>query len=307
MKNASECLCSVAISTMGGVELALYGFRSWLLQDIDEPYEVIVNLFNDAAPRFEALREGANPHCRVFIRSHPAPAFYNISASNNLGIHFARGRYVLVVNADIIYRADLIRRSIADLDRRQVAYALASRVNLTEEQTRSLQPPAAYTRENGFADLAKLPHEPSARWHFLSPWIIRRDIAHAVGGWDPRVLMAEDMDISARVMHYLRRTGQQTTLYHLPEADGYHLWHTSTGLFDAYTQSKAIFGPRNDRLSADPGSTEDVLPSDLDDGERILSDIRQTQPPPLRKHSAGSLVGVARRRFNKAWQALRRG
>src|SRR4051795_5441010 len=83
----SQPQLSVVLNIMGRLELADYGFRSWMLQDLDRPYEVVCNLFNDQQARYEQLAQGRNSNCRLVIHAYERPAFFNISAANNLGLH----------------------------------------------------------------------------------------------------------------------------------------------------------------------------------------------------------------------------
>src|SRR5438874_2449745 len=94
---------SIILNVMGLRELAVYGFRSWLLQDYERPYEVVLNLFYPCRELFEPLIAGANPNCQVRIFQHEEPEYFNISASNNLGLHLSGGRVIFFANSDIIY------------------------------------------------------------------------------------------------------------------------------------------------------------------------------------------------------------
>lgn len=298
---------SIVLNVMGLRELAVYGFRSWLLQDFGRPYEVILNLFTPYRHLFDPLIAGANPNCRAIIHQHEEPEFFNVSAANNFGLHLSRGRYVMFSNADIIYPSYFLSRAVAELEQRDVCYAVAGRLNLTAAQSAELRPVTDYTRERGFDHLVGLERSPSDVWPAISPWMLRRDVALAVGGFDPRILMAEDRDLNDRVMHYLRRTGQQHNLVAFCDLLGYHQYHTSTGQFDAFTPAKAIIEPRYQRLTADPNSTEDVVPTRLDDGHSILEDIRKTQKPPRMNQYRTDFKGKLARRAQKVWSALVHG
>src|SRR2546423_15196274 len=100
---------SIVLNVMGLRDLAIYGFRSWMLQDFDRPYEVILNLFIPAADQFESLKAGANPNCIPRIVQHEKPEYFNISASNNMGLHLVRGEYVFFANVDMIFPGNFLR------------------------------------------------------------------------------------------------------------------------------------------------------------------------------------------------------
>jgi len=301
-----EPQASIVVNVMGLRELAAYGFRSWMIQDYGQPYEVVLNLFNDARPIFEKLREGANPNCRVVINEVEPPEMFNISAANNLGLHLSTGKYVIFANSDIIHPAHFLSRAMGELEARSICYAVASRMNLSQQQNKLLRSdPGSYTREQGFTEIEGTEKAIEAPvWRAFSPWIVRRDIAFAIGGFDMQILAGEDTDLSYRIMHYLRRQGLQQVLFGLTDLYGYHQWHPTTGLMDVITDARRIYVPREQRLSADPNSTEDVVDSPLNDRQALLDVIRKTKkPPPGHKFR----VDFKRRfslRAKKVWDAL---
>jgi hypothetical protein len=299
---------SIVLNVMGLRELAVYGFRSWMLQDYDQPYEVILSLFTKARDMFDPLVEGKNPNCIVRITEYEEPEYFNISAANNLGLHLSKGRYVMFANSDIIYPAHFLKRAMAELSGRDICYAIAARMNMTGAQCQRLKPPISYTRENPFSELIGLERGTDASvWNAISPWMLRRDIAFAVGGFDKQVLIAEDRDLTDRVMHYLRRNHLQHALLAMTDLCGYHQHHANTGLFDAFTQSKAVFEPRRVRMEADPKSIEDVVPTPLSDFDALMRDIRETKKPPLMNQYRQDWKGKVSRRARKVWNALAYG
>jgi hypothetical protein len=297
---------SIVLNVMGLRELAAYGFRSWMIQDYDQPYEVVLNLFNDARPMFEKLREGANPNCRVAINEVEPPEMFNISAANNLGLHDSTGKYVIFANSDIIHPAHFLSRAMGEIEARNICYAVASRMNLSEQQNKLLRSdPASYTREKGFTEIQGTEKAIEALvWRAFSPWIVRRDIAFAIGGFDMRILAGEDKDLNDRVMHYLRRQGLQQVLFGLTDLFGYHQWHPTTGLMDVITDARAIYIPRDQRLSADPDSTEDIVDSPLNDRQAILDVIRKTKKPATGHALRVDYRGKLSRRARKVWDAI---
>jgi hypothetical protein len=300
---------SIVLNVMGLRELATRGFRSWLLQDIPRPYELILNLFNDARPMFDRLLDGINPICRLLIKEYKPPEYFNTSAANNLGLHVSSGAYVLFANADIIYPSHFLRRALAELARRDIRFAIASRVNLNPQQTIALRAAESYSRQNPF-DLSLDGLERLADqsvWPALSPWMIRRDAAFELGGFDPRIIMAEDRDFMERGLHYLRRKGLQETLFSFCDLHGYHQYHTSTGLLDTMPQSKAIREPRRKILDADPNSTEDVIGTPLGDFDALLRNLYDTKKPPMLNQYRKDWRGKLSRRGRRVWDALVRG
>ena len=142
---------------MGRLELADYGFRSWMLQELDRPYEVILLLFNDQQARFEKLAEVPHPNCRLLIKSYERPAFFNISViANNLGIHFARGRYILFANADVIYPGGTARTISDELTRRDICYAILSRASWRCRTKQSAQARGRHRVAGDFDPLSNL-------------------------------------------------------------------------------------------------------------------------------------------------------
>lgn len=299
---------SIVLNVMGLRELAVYGFRSWMLQDYDRPYEVILNLFYPCREMFDPLVEGKNPNCDVKIFQNEESEYFNISAANNLGLHQSIGKYVMFANSDIIYPAHFLKRAMTELTDRDICYAVAARMNMTEAQCRQLKAPMYYSRDNPFKELLGLERTADASvWPSISPWMLRRDVAFEIGGFDKRVLMAEDRDLGDRVMHYLRRKKLQHALISLVDLCGYHQHHGSSGLFDAFTQSKAVFEPRRQRMEADPASTEDVVATPLNDRDALMRDIRQTKKPPLMNQYRQDFKGKIVRRAKKVWNALAYG
>ena len=254
---------TIILNDMERTDLAVYGFRSWLLQEVDFPYEVVLVLFNDRRERFDVLCEAAHPQCVPRIHVYDPPEFFNISAANNLGLHAATGRYVLFANSDIIYPSHYLRSVVRELETHQLAYLQGSRINLTPAQTQQLRPVGAYTPDANFDGLVGRENRRKLITG-SSPWVVRRDIARNIGGFDANVLCHEDSDFNDRVMHYLRRHDQQHCLYAICDLFGYHLAHAASELYDLSTAAKAIVEARRERLRLNPQSTEDIVPTPLD-------------------------------------------
>jgi hypothetical protein len=303
-----EVEASIILNVMGLRELAVYGFRSWMLQDYDRPYEIVLNLYNDARPMFDKLLPPLNPNCRVQINVFDAPEFFNISATNNLGLHLARGKFVFWANADIIYPAQFLKHAMAELIRRDIYFAVASRVNLSRPLTHEItaKPPEDYASTCAFDHLPPLERTGKLTiWRAISPWIMRRDTANAIGGFDARVLVAEDRDLMIRAMHYLRRMGLQHALFSLSDLSGFHLDHDSTGLARAMDESVRLMKERETLMDADPNSAADVINTPLHDRKALLDTIRLTRRPPAVKMQGG-MKKVARR-AQKVWQTMLHG
>ena len=298
---------SIILNDMDRSADAAHGFRSWMLQETDRPYEVILNLLNDRESMFRGLAEGCSPMCRPIINVYPRPAFFNIAAVNNLGLHVSSGEYVFFCNSDIIYPSSFLRTVVSELSRRVIGYALGARVNLTARQTQALRRPVSYTSSSKYDGLVGFENIPGRMLSIgCSPWMVRRDVASAIGGFDPRVCCHEDSEFNDRVIHYLRRKGLQQFIFAVSSLFGYHLDHPASELYWLSTQSKAILEPRRQRLLADPESEEDVLPTRLDSLDALLADLRLTAPPPP-SPMQWQLPRTAYRRLRGAVRALIQG
>ncbi|MEW5802902.1 MAG: glycosyltransferase [bacterium] len=273
-------IASIVLNDMNRTFYAAYGYRSWMLQDIQQPYEVILNLFNDKEHYFKMLSSGCNSRCTPVIKSYPQPEFFNIAAANNLGLYYANGTYVLFANSDVIYPSNFLREYIRELSMRKICYALGSRVYLNARQTQSLSEPITYTLENNFDFMRGYENLKGRKTGgSSSPWTVLREVAQNIGGFDPQIVCHEDSEFNDRVMHYLRRTGQQHCLYSVVDLFGYHLSHPDSELYDASIQAISILEPRRVRLQSDPGSSEDICPTRLHSLKSLKEDFYKTIPP----------------------------
>jgi hypothetical protein len=298
---------SIVLNVLGLRELAVYGFRSWMLQDYDRPYEVVLNLFAPCRELFDPLVVGKNPNAIVSVYQYETPPFFNISAANNLGLHKGRGKYIMFANADVIYPGWFLQRAMSELNGRDLAYAVAARCNMTPQQSDTVhhKTPLQYTRADPFNELiGKEREEGVYNMAAISPWMIRRDEAFAVGGFDPKVLFAEDRDLDYRLLHYLRRTGQQQAMVSFCNLYGYHQHHSSTGLINAWTESKLLMESRGRRLEEDLSSTEDMLATKLNDLDALMRDMADTKRPPAGNQYRKDWRGKVRRRAKRVWDAM---
>jgi hypothetical protein len=302
----NDVALTVVLNAMGRLELAELGFRPWMLQQWDRPYQIVLSLFNDQHERFEKLTEGKNPNCQVVIRSYEKPEFFNISAANNLGLHFATGEFVMFANSDIVYPSWYGRRFAENMQRSRLGYAAGARFNVTEEQTHALRPASQYTNKDNFDFMHNEWPYPEQRmiWVGCGPWTVRRDVARAIGGFDPAVLVSEDDDISARAVHYLARHGEQDTIVCLAQLIGYHLHHPSSELFNHHYESHKIIDPRCDRLRANPQSTEDIIPNRLDDLDSLIDAMRKTKRPSSVAKYRRNTIRKIRGRVSAAFNVL---
>lgn len=299
---------SVILNVMAFPELAMYGLRSWLLQDFKRPYEVVLSVYNNETTRFEPLLKDKNPNCRVILKSFDPPEFFNISAANNVGMNLSSGEYVFFANADVIYLGDFLSRAVWEFEHHHLAYAVAARVNLLKEHVDALKPAMEYTGAHAFDFMSPYMYAHGVTtWPALSPWMSRRDVAYAIGGFDPKVLVAEDRDIDQRATHYIKRNNLQHSHISFCNLRGYHLFHPSTGLFDAFTQSKAVIEARQKIMDADPNSTADVVNNPLNDYDALVKEMRSTPKPPLLQHMHASLPDRIKRRAKDVWHTLRHG
>ncbi|MGA2585266.1 MAG: hypothetical protein ABSG31_18505 [Tepidisphaeraceae bacterium] len=303
MDGSNHIGLSIALNVMGRVELAEYGFRSWMLQDAEEPYEVVLNLFNEDLPKFQKLSEGRNPNCKLIIKTYPKPEYFNISAANNLGIFHSTGRHVLFANSDVIYPSRIARRLVDDLERHSIAYFILTRANLTEEQSQALKAPNNYRRAGDFDGLDELAI--ASIWRADNGWVVRRDVAIAIGGFDPKILVMEDVDITDRLGHYLARKNIQHGILGSVDLRGYHLYHPTSELFDTNHEARQILTARRARLQKDPNSTEDVMPTNFNSHEVLAEEIRNTvRPAKLNRYRQDTGKKVVKR-VKRAFDVLR--
>lgn len=289
---------SVVLNAMGRLELADLGFRGWMLQEWDEPYEVVLSLFNDQQPRYEALTAGKNPNCQVVIRSYERPAFFNISAANNLGLHFASGEFVMFANSDVVYPSYFGKRFVDAMRRHKVGYAVGSRYNLPEVRTQQLQSASSYTRESNldFLDREWTYSGTPPIWMGCGPWTARRDVAWAIGGFDPNVMCSEDDDFASRAVAYLAKRGEQDAAACFQQLLGFHLYHPGSELFNSHHDSHLIIDPRRDRLRKGQGERDIVVPNRLDDLESLKEAMRRTvKPSSTAKYRQNTLKKIAGR------------
>jgi hypothetical protein len=278
-------IASIILNDMNRTREASYGYRSWMLQDIQEPYEVILNLYNDQKPQFESLGAGGNPYCSRGTNVFAPNAFFNSSAANNIGLHFASGKYVFFTNSDIIYPSNYLRIVSKEISKRDVCFSLGSRINLNSDQTSSLSAPSQYTIKNNFDFMIGYENLPGrVMIHGMSPWMILRSIAENIGGFNPKVLCNEDSEFDDRAMHYLRRTDQQLCLYAITDIYGYHLHHEPSELYHASILAKSIVEPQRLQLTANPNGTEDIIPTNLRSLGSLLNDFHGTVPPNEEMH-----------------------
>jgi hypothetical protein len=117
----------------------------------------------------------------------------------------------------------------------------------------------------------------------IGTWVFQRDTIRAIGGYDPKVWAFEDAECNDRVLHYLRRENLQYCHCSLLDLYGYHVHHAPSELYDLSALSKHILEPRRRRLLLDPDSKEDVVDTQLDCLEVLLSDLArlpEVQPNP---------------------------
>ena len=302
----SPVTATVVLNDMNRTEYALYGFRSWMLQDIDRPYEVVLNLFNDRRGGFDVLARGANPHCRAVINVFDPPTVFSIFRRPTISAFTSPPEPMSCWPIRMSSApSHFLRRAMDELDRREICYCTSTRINLTPEQTDALKPADQYSQTADFDELCGTEYCPGiSKWVGVSPWIVRRDIAAAVGGFDANVVCHEDADLDERVMHYLRRHKLQDVLYVLSDLLGYHMHHPPSELYSLSTGARDVFVPRRQRLRAAPDSTEDVVPTPLGSLESLLAEMRQVQPPEA-KHLPDSTK--LRSRVRRALRVLMKG
>lgn len=296
---------SIVLTDMDRTAFALHGFRSWLLQDFDEPYEVIICLFNEEKRQFERLCQTGNPNATIKIYSWERPEHFNISAANNLGLHYAQGHWVFFANSDVIYPSGYLKPVVDELRARDLWFALGSRVNLSYTLTEGLNSPFTYNAIGAydFLQTAESSSE-SGFWGFGSPWIIERTTAVAIGGYDPRILCHEDRDITERAMCFLRRHMRQTLCYAIIEHFGYHLFHPQSDLYAFGESSRSILRHRKELMSTPEGWAACVVNNDLNDLACLVSAMKRTPKPEVHTGPKPSFATKVMGRCKKAFQTL---
>jgi len=187
-----------------------------------------------------------------------------------------------------------------------VSYADAWRVNLGPTPTKALAPPLSYDGTTNYDFLVERESQTPAGG--VCAWLARREVARAIGGFDPRVLCHEDKDFEARILHYLSRNGAQRIVCTLKGLRGFHLFHEASELYNLSRAAKAIVEPRRYRLLVDPASSEDVVPTQLGSLQALLSDLAEGRPPHWSIGSAlRSAKGLrwARNAYRRGWAAVR--
>lgn len=299
---------SVVLNDMDRTEAALLSFRSWLLQSAHFDFRVVMNVFNDRRVDYERVasevRQGSTA---ALIVEHPRPAAFNISAANNIGLHYCDGDWVFFANSDVVHTAAYLRRIMTELERRNLLYAIGGRVNLDQLQTRELLNCAAGDTAARLEQLAGTEFLPGQRiWGVGSPWMIRRPIVEEIGGFDPQIVCYEDRDLTERAMHYLRRTGKQDALWVSLDVFGYHLDHPPSDLYDIGGPSRYRLDARRAMLNADASSTADVMPCDLSDIKALERTLLQTPAAAPQILSRPRRAAVLNR-LRKAARVLRHG
>jgi hypothetical protein len=230
---------------------------------------------------------------------YPRPPAFNIAAANNIGIHSAKGNYLVIANSDIIYPPDYLETLGRELLKRNIHFATTSRVQLSSAQTSALRPPSEYNRSDDYAFIKTLRNDRNMILG-ISPWVFQRDIILAIGGYDPRVWVHEDAECNDRVLHYLRRQNLQYCHCVLLDLFGYHVHHPPSELYDLSAHAKQIFEPRRVRLQRYPDSEEDVVDTKLDSLPALLADLArmpESQPDlhiPVRQRLRKVVAFVAR-------------
>jgi glycosyltransferase involved in cell wall biosynthesis len=204
---------------------------------------------------------------------YPRPRSFNISAANNIGIHYAKGNYVVIANSDIIYPPDYLETLGSELLKQNMYFTTTSRVQLSKAQTMGLRPPIEYNSADGYKFVKAIERTSRNVIYGIGTWVFQRDIIRAIGGYDPKVLAFEDAECNDRVLHYLRRKNLQYCHCSLLDLYGYHVHHAPSELYDFSALSKLILEPRRRRMLLDPDSKEDVIDTQLDSLEILLEDL----------------------------------
>jgi hypothetical protein len=271
---------SIVVNDMNRTREASYGFRSWMLQRCDFEYEVVCVLFNDRRAEYEKLEQGKTKNASVVYDVHKPPKFFNISIANDLGLLAAQGEYIFFCNSDVIHPSDYLQRAVAEIEKRKLGYLTGARVNLREDFMRSvIKEPMTYSADRAYdADLVGLEWGTGAMtlWGSGTPWIVRREVALAVGGFDPDIVCYEERDFEDRVMHYLQKQGLQDVGFSFTSLYSYHIWHPRGELYDIGAESKRLIVRRREELRANKRAAHVQLLS----REALLGKLYAAEPPP---------------------------
>jgi len=296
---------SILMNDMDSSQFAAYGLRSWVLQRCSFDYEIILTLFNDKRGFFNAIAQDALPNCTVKIVTCPRPAFFNISIANNLGLVESTGKYVFFCNADVVHSSFYLEETVSELQRLGLHYACGARMNLSKAFTQAeIREPSAYNREQNFDYLVgrEWGRPEMHFWGNGSPWMLNRETAWAIGGFDPELVCYEERNLEDRAMHYLQRKNLQRSGYAFTSIYGYHLYHPRGDLYDIGAESKRRVVDVRARLFASHDETHETVASALNDREAMLRLLYSMQPPPPVRKPSG--LARLRRRIQNAAHAL---
>lgn len=131
---------------------------SLLCQDFDERYEILLLDFGS--------QDSSTAMCRKYEKQHPTiirfircEENYGVSATRNLGILWAQGKYIAFVDSDDMVRNDFLK-TLYPLAEKEKADIVAGGYYLLDEKRKSLGHSRIAMKGNGIAFLKKLYTDP---------------------------------------------------------------------------------------------------------------------------------------------------
>jgi len=224
-------------------------------------------------PRIRLLRQRRN--------------FGEQSGPNNLGVREARAPVVAFLNHDDLYFPDHLERSLAALERSGADLVWCLMAGVRPASGEELR--AGRARFEGFASAKSRRYKPSV-YAPASGWVLRREMALALGGWRPasELLCEPSQDFLFRAW----RAG-----YDLRQADHLGVLAIQSGLRpDVYRRREDEENAHYARLVAeDPGFRERILTRIAADGVAFQTRTRLRPLRALRCRALerlGALLGV---------------
>lgn len=185
-----EVVLSVLCAVHNGADLLGQQLDSVAAQEIDLDWEVIIVDDHSTDGSVEVARSYADRLPRLQVRV--SPCIRSQAAALNHAATVARGRYLVLVDADDELAPGYLGAMVRALDRHDAVGASADEV--------ALNPPFAQYRTP--MQVTGLPVVNQYLPIIIGATMgIRADALRAVGGWDPSVPTLLDVDISWRLQH----------------------------------------------------------------------------------------------------------
>lgn len=224
------------------------GFRSWVLQKCDFPFQVVMNVLNEKRiEEYEKLSEDKPDNCTVVINKIEMDGDFNMAVSNNIGLRKSKDSFYTVFSeADIVYKFDFLSSIIKFIESKgvELPFCVIGRYPLSIEFRCVIKDPLEYTQESGFEGLF-IPAVTKVDPVPWGCWIGRTKLFYKLGGFDERLFTHFDADIDRRAVEFCRATkihpmqdfrffniyyGLQMPVENQVYRDGLYNYHASTCL-----------------------------------------------------------------------------